>query len=99
MSGEQNAMLSGEQSAILSAERSEELQGEAVPDAEAQDLEDQEAAGGESEDMRANDPACLLCDDGGGSGIHMLQAKQIDAPPIVHASWCTNSNSYLSFDT
>ena len=39
---------------------------EAVMEAEEQEMEDQDAAEGDAEDMRANDPACLLCDDGGG---------------------------------
>ena len=42
------------------------LEKEAVMEAEEQGMEDQDAAEGEAEDMRANDPACLLCDDGGG---------------------------------
>ena len=41
------------------------LEAEATLEAEAQSMEEQDAVDGEAEDMRANDPACLFCDDGG----------------------------------
>ena len=41
---------------------------------EAQEPEDQQAQE-EQEDMRANDPACLFCDDGGKNKLTILEIE------------------------
>lgn len=66
MEGGQPQAVEGLQNeAVALEEKAPGLQ--VVAGAEAQEMEDQNATDGEEEDMRANDPACLLCDDGGAN--------------------------------